>query len=101
MNFTQVSSYDEAQSICKRNKLNLVSIDSSYLQAELFKTTTEKLKSHGMNFPALKFSLNLDFVIKASQILLLGRPCGEMSFCQRLCIGSLGPSVQKRSTSPI
>jgi spore coat polysaccharide biosynthesis predicted glycosyltransferase SpsG len=57
---TQVSSYEEAQSICQRNKLNLVSIDNLYLQTELFKTITEKLKAKGMIFPALKLSTSLD-----------------------------------------
>jgi hypothetical protein len=95
-----VSSYEEAQSICQRLKLNLVSIDNNNLQTELFKSITEKLKEKGMIFKALKFSTTLDLLLKAFQISLLGRRCGEMSFCQRLCIGSLGLSVQQRSTSP-
>jgi hypothetical protein len=61
-----VSSYEEAQSICRRNKMNLVSIDNKDLQTVLFKNVTAKLKEKGLIFPALKLAMTLDLLLKAS-----------------------------------
>ena len=59
-----MSSYDEAQSICRRNKLNLVSIDNMELQLLLFKNVTAKLKEKGIIFPSTQVCNDPRFFIK-------------------------------------
>jgi rRNA pseudouridine-1189 N-methylase Emg1 (Nep1/Mra1 family) len=58
-----VSSFEEAQAICRRNKLNLVSIDNKELQAFLYKNVTAKLKEKGCIFPSTQVCNDPRFVI--------------------------------------